>query len=153
MLHGSQSQGTKKKEDEKEGKTARAAVQPMDRNENGFPLFPFPSYVSVSIPFYLLFFFPISFSFLPFPVSCQGFRCVRGALHRRLFLYVHIDTKAAQRRMHTVPQARKRPSSVLIVFCCLYYSQFLFVFLHFICLSVCCLSVCLFVCLSVCLSV
>lgn len=78
----------------------------------------------------------------------QGFRCVRGALHRRLFLYVHIDTKTAQRRMHiTVPQARKRPSSVLIVFCCLYYSQFLFVFLHFY------LSVCLFVCLFVCLSI
>lgn len=63
-------QGTKKKKDEKEGETARAAVQSMDRNENGFPLFPFPStFLSVSL--FIFFFFSIFFPFLSFPVSCH----------------------------------------------------------------------------------
>lgn len=151
MLHGSRPEERRRRKMKKR-ETARAAAQPMDRNENGFPLFPFPStFPSVSLSIFFFFFSYILPFFTLSGFVSQGFRCVRGALHRRLFLYVHIDTKAAQRRMHiTVPQARKRPSSVLIVFCCLYYSQFLFVFLHFVCLSVC-LFVCLSVCLSVCL--
>lgn len=85
-----------------------------------------------------LFFFTHSPFFLSGFVS-RGFRCVRGAPHRRLFLYVHRDKSCATSNAHHVPQARKRPSSVSVVFC------------HLILLYLS-LTLCLSICLSVCLS-